>query len=249
MRTSRRRTRSGPRGRRAAGPAALLEHADPDGRPGDVGARHRDRQCRPSGYRQGYACQRGRRDLGRQRLSARGAGVAAAVRLVRRHFRIPPGLPLRSRPLYGGHVDQCDRGLAGDADPRPRPAGAWRRRADECQHRAGPLHLSAASARARYRHGLAYCLGVRGIGTEHRRGGPGCRVVAVAVRDQRADRDRDVDPGDAAAAVYEAERAPFRRAERGVVRADVPVPDRRHHRDRARPIGAAADGRIRRCDR
>ena len=175
--------------------------------------------------------------------------VAAAVRLVRRHFRISPGLPLRPRPLYGGHIHQRDRGLAGDADPRPRPAGARRRRADERQHRAGPLHLSAPSARARDRHGVAGRLGVGGLGPEHRRrrswpSRPWPWLFAVNV------------PIGIVTFILAMRLLPYTKPsehrfdvlERGAVRADVHVPDRRHHRGRARPVGAAAGRRIRRRD-
>ena len=120
-------------------------------------------------------------------------------------------------------------------------AGARRRRADERQHRAGALHLSAPSARAR---ASAWCRWSsryrrhRGRASPARswrsRPGPGCSrstcrsaivtfILAMRLLPYTKPSEHRFDV-----------------LERGAVRADVRVSDRRHHRRRARPVGAAA---------
>ena len=75
----------------------------------------------------------------------------------------------------------------------PRAAGPRRRRANERQHRAGPLHLSAPAARAAASRMVSLVVSVvGGLGPSIAGGDPRGRPMAVAVRGQRADRHRDV---------------------------------------------------------
>ena len=129
-------------------------------------------------------------DLGRQRVSARDHDLAAAARLARRPHRLPARLPGRSRALHACVVRLRALGVADGADRRARGAGLRRRRHHEREHGARAHHLSARSTRARREHqrvGGGDLVGDRADGRVRR---AGHRAVAVALRDQRADRPR-----------------------------------------------------------
>src|SRR5436189_241973 len=87
------------------------------------------------------------------------------------------------------------------------PAGARRRRGDERQHGARALYLSAPPIGPRHRPGVIRRGGVVGGRPERRGGDPGGSVVAVALRDQRADRHRHPSAVVPVFALHSAERA------------------------------------------
>jgi hypothetical protein len=205
-------------GRRPPAPTEILGDPEPRGRDGAVGARQRDRQYRIAGDREGNPRQRRRFDLGHQRLPAGGRHFAAAVRLARRHFRLPPHLHDWPRRVHRRGARQCAVALLADADLRPRAAGAGCCRHDERQYRARAIHLSAAAVGARHCDGLGRRIDIIGGGPERRRGDSRRRVVALALRDQCPDRgcrSRDVV---APLADDAALRLSLRPGERGVVR-------------------------------
>ncbi len=126
--------------------------------------------------------------LDRQRLPARGHGLAPAAVGARRQLRLSSRLSARPRALHAGVSCLRPRPDLFRADGRARRPGARRGGDHERQHRPRPLHLSVVPAwprRRQHRAGRG-----RVLGREPDRGGgdPLGRLVAMALSHQRADR-------------------------------------------------------------
>ena len=128
--------------------------------------------------------------LGDQCLSARDPRRPAAALLPGRSRGIQAGLADRPRGVHPRIARLCVRALAHHPERRSCRSGARRRRDHERERRSGPLHLSTAHAGSRNRHQRLRDRPVRRDRAHRRRGGTGSGAVAVAVRDQRADRHR-----------------------------------------------------------
>src|SRR6516165_9272707 len=149
----------------------------------------------------------------------------------------PPNLYNRLRSVHVRGARQRSFELAGDAGIGPRTAGPWCRRHDERQHGAGAVHLPAAAV------GTGHCDDRGGGFGFVRRGAERCvsdtcgGVMALALRDQRADRPRHLPAVAAVLAPQPAVGAPLRHGECGVERAFLCSPDRRNQRHRSRSGG------------
>jgi hypothetical protein len=238
-------------GRRAAVAPAPLGDTHRRAGDRDIGARLVDRQCRAADHRRRHVGEPGDRDLDRQRLSADDRNDPAAARLARRHLRVPARLPRWAGAVHAGVAGLRDVAFDHRADRGARLTGARRRRDHERQRRADALHLSSCAARPRDGHQRGDRLGRRGGRADRGIGDPLGRLLAMALRHQRADRPyRAVRHGIAAGDA--ARQAPLRhhwgRAERGDLRAHH-HDDRRHRSpsaariDRARRHGHAGGRR------
>ncbi len=178
------------RRQRPAASRTLLGHPLRRARRAACRARQRDRERRAADHRARPARHRRRLDLGRQRLSAHHHDLAAAAGCAGRPNRLPARLCRRARAVHGFvaglRAGRFARLARGDA----RGPGLRRGRHHERQHRAGADDLPAAPARAgrlAQRDGGGARLGDR---ADHRVGRARGHDLAVAVRDQRADRHR-----------------------------------------------------------
>ena len=181
------------RGQRRIGladPATLLGDARHRARPHARCARQRDRQRRAAHHRAKSARERSRLDLDRQRLPARHHHFAAAARLARRPHRLSAHLSGRADAVYDRVARLRVVHLAADARARSRGSGLRRGGHHEREHRARAHDLSAHAARARHRDQRDGGGGVVGGRADGRLRRARRRCVAVAVRDQRADRHR-----------------------------------------------------------
>lgn len=182
---SRRRagTRTGP-----ADPAALLGNSRRRAGHHARRTRQRNRQRRAADHRAKPARERREFDLGRQRVSAVGDNFAAAAVVAGRSHRLPARLYGRAGAVHDRVARLRARHVAADARARPRDRGLRRGRHHERQHCARADDLSARAARTWRRdqrdggRRLVRRRADGGIRRTRRRG------VAVALRDQRADR-------------------------------------------------------------
>ena len=180
-------------GRPASGTQALggrgdLHHA------GAGLAGHGDRQYRPPRHRGRPPCQRGRRGLGRQRLSNRIGRDPVAARRARRNRRPRAYLYRRRLAVYAGLARLRPGVVVAQPDRGAGAARARRKRHHERQRRAGAFCLSDTDDGPRLR---PQCAGGRNrddAGTDDRVRRPRGRKLAMAVRHQlavRRDRCRD----------------------------------------------------------
>lgn len=196
-------------------------------------ARRRDRERRAADDRARPARLRRRIDLDRQRLSARRHDHAAAARIARRAHRLSPRLHLRAGGFHRGVARLRAVRLTADARRDARDPGLRRGRHHERERGARADDLPVVDARTRaldQRDGGRAVVGDRADG---RLRNPIVRVVAVAVRGQRADRHRGSVRQRARVAGEPATRRTVRLCERADERVRVRAAD--HGRRRARP--------------
>ena len=172
---------------------------------------------------------------------------AAALRFARRAHRLPPRLSRRPHGLHPRFARLRAVGQPADADRRPVAQGLGAGGDVRGQWRAGALHLSAVPARSRHRPQRLCRLGLFGDRAVGRLGDPGDRAVAMAVRDQCADRRPQSLPRGARAAAFRSLPPAVRSRQRFAQRARLrPVLHRRRHADPWRRASAARGLRTRR---
>ncbi|MEY9396544.1 hypothetical protein ABIF79_002919 [Bradyrhizobium japonicum] len=214
--------------RRPAAAAAQPGGADDCARHHHGGRRQRHRQRGAADDRSRPRCEPGLLDLDRQWLPARDHDLAAAAGFARRDRRLSPRVSGRARTVYARIRLLRAGAYAALAHDRAHHPGFWRRRHHERQRGTGALHLPTEPARSRHRDQRARRRLLGRGRPDARRGHPGGRNLALAIRHQRPARCSDAGARPAQPAAHKTRRPFLRLAERR------PVRDHLRHRHRGR---------------